>query len=226
MKNIIVFMVFMFSVTVFSQKQSFEKPNYKKIEKSIKKKKSNLFYKKLMERFQKSDTAMSIEEKRHLYYGFSFQKKYNPYNFSDYTDSMRVVLQKDNFSKLDFNNIIRFGDSLLVQNPFDLRVMNYQLYALEKSKQEVLFNKKLNQSNIILDVLFSSGDGLSKETAFYVIFTSNEYSLLNVIGVKFEGQSLVEHYDYMRIGENGAKVEGLYFDITPCLNSMSKMFKE
>jgi len=39
-------------------------------------------------------------------------------------------------------------------------------------------------------------------------------------------QSLIEHYDYLTVAKNDAKIEGLYFDVSPCLNSMSNMFKE
>ena len=66
-----------------------------------------------------------------------------------------------------------------------------------------------------------------KKEAFYVIYTSHEYDLLNILGFQFGGsQSLIEHYDYLTLAENEAKIEGLYFDVSPCLNSMSKMFKE
>jgi hypothetical protein len=116
---------------------------------------------------------------------------------------------------------------MLLDNPFDLSAINYQLYSLEQMGNKKSFDKKVTQLGTIVDVLISSGNGKSKKDAFYVIYTSHEYDLLNILGFQFGGsQSLIEHYDYLTLAENEAKLEGLFFDVSPCLNSMSKMFKE
>ena len=79
---------------------------------------------------------------------------------------------------------------------------------------------------IIVDVLLSSGDGLTKKTAFYVIYVSHEYDLLKVLGFDYGGeQTLTEHYDYLLLGDNSKNIKGLYFDVSPCLNSLKNMFK-
>ena len=116
---------------------------------------------------------------------------------------------------------------MLLDNPFDLNAINYQLYSLEQMGNMSIFNKRVIQLKTIIDALMSSGNGKNKKEAFYVIYTSHEYDLLNILGFQFGGsQSLIENYDYLTLAENEAKIEGLYFDISPCLNSMSKMFKE
>ncbi len=86
--------------------------------------------------------------------------------------------------------------------------------------------KKKFQMNVIIDALLSSGDGLEKESAFYVTYISHEYDLIKILGFEFGGQqSLIDHYDYLKIEENPEDVGGFYFDISPCLNSMADMFK-
>jgi len=211
----------------YSQDWDFEKPNYKKIEKNIKKKKSNLFYESLMNRFQNADSTMTLEEKRHLYYGYRFDENYSPYSRSDYGDSLRVVFQKEKLDSIDFIKAVDFTDKMLLDNPFDLNAINYQLYSLEQMGNKTTFNKKATQLKTIVDALMSSGNGTSKKEAFYVIYTSHEYDLLNILGFQFGGsQSLIEHYDYLTLVENEAKIEGLYFDVSPCLDSMAKMFKK
>ena len=227
MKRIILVSFILISSLSYSQDWDFEKPNYKKIEKNIKKKNSNLFYKSLMNRFQNADSTMTLEEKRHLYYGYTFDENYSPYSRSDYGDSLRVVLQKEKLDSLDLIKVVDFTDKMLLDNPFDLNAINYQLYSLEQMGDKTTFNKKVTQLRNIVDALMSSGNGKSKKEAFYVIYTSHEYDLLNILGFQFGGsQSLIEHYDYLTLAENEAKIEGLYFDVSPCLNSMSKMFKE
>ena len=214
------------SLALFSQNGQFEKPDYKKIKKEIKKRKSKFYYQKLMEKYLNSDTTMTLDEKRYLYYGYSFQTAYSPYGHSDYTDSLRAILQKENPSQGELNEIVRFSDSLLIENPFDLKAINLQLYSYKELGKNKEFEKKLNQMRIIVDALLSSGDGLKKETAFYVIYPSQEYDLLDILGFKFGGkQSLIEHYDYLTVENNSQEIKGLYFDVSPCLNSLNDMFK-
>ena len=227
MKKIILITFILIGHLTYSQDWDFEKPDYKKIEKNIQMEKSNLFYKTLMNRFQQADSTMTLEEKRHLYYGYIFDENYSPYSRSSYRDSLRVVVQKEEIDSLDLKKIIDFTNEMLLKNPFDLNAINYQLYSLEQLGNNESFEKRMIQLRIIVDALMSSGNGKSKKEAFYVIYTSHEYDLLNILGFQFGGsQSLIEHYDYLTITENEAKLEGLYFDVSPCLNSLTKMLKK
>ncbi len=209
------------SFSLFSQDWDFEAPDYDKIEKNIQQKKSNLFYETLMKKYLQADATMTLQEKRHLYYGYTFQDEYSPYARSAYNDSLKVVLEKENHNPKDLDKILKFSDSILSANPFSIRALNYQSYVLEKMDRKKALNKKVTQLRIIIDVLISSGNGTSKEDAFYVIYTMHEYDLLAVLGFEFGGsQKLIEHYDYLTVLENNAGVKGLYFDVSPCLNSM------
>ncbi|WP_298473213.1 DUF4919 domain-containing protein [uncultured Maribacter sp.] len=226
MKKIVLVILSLYGLQLHSQDWNFEKPDYKAIEKNIAEQSSNLFYPNLMDRFLKADSTLTLKEKRHLYYGYSFQENYSPYSRSDFADSLRVILQLKTHDILAFKKIITFGDSVLVKNPFALRTLNYQLYALDKTDNIRGYRKKMKQFNMIIDALLSSGNGTTKEESFYVIYTSHEYDLLNILGLTFGGsQSLIEHYDYLELAEGETKIKGLYFDVTPCLNYMSKIYK-
>jgi hypothetical protein len=225
-KQLLVITILLVSMTVFSQNIEFEKPDYKKIEKEISQEKSYYYYPKLLKKYITSDTTMTLKEKRYLYYGYSFQDSYSPYGHSDFNDSLRTVLNKEKHNNEELLKIIELSDSLLVENPFDLRAINYQLYAYDKLGKKIEFDKRINQMRIIVDAILSSGDGLKKKTAFYVIYISHEYDLLNILGFEFGGeQSLIEHYDYLKVAKNSQKIKGFYFDVSPCLNSMNDMFK-
>ncbi|WP_127844639.1 DUF4919 domain-containing protein [Psychroflexus aestuariivivens] len=224
MRKIILITFILLSSFSYSQNWDFEKPNYEEIEKNIQNKNSNLFYESLMNRFLQADTTMTLEEKRHLYYGYSFDKNYAPYSHSSYGDSIRVVIQKERLDSLDLNKIVDFADKMLLDKPFDLNAINYQLYSLKQIGNKKTYEKKLQQARILVDALMSSGNGKSKKEAFYVIYTSHEYDLINIIGFRYGGsQSLIEHYDYLTLAENEENIDGLYFDVSPCLKSM-KMF--
>lgn len=227
MKSILLLSIVFYSLHSFSQNSKFEAPNYKKIEKSIQKNTTNLFYDSLMTRFQKADSTMTLEEKRHLYYGFSFQPEYTPYPSSDYDDSLSALLRKETLSDLEFQKILEFGDSILLKNPFNLKTFIYQLYALDHFEDTTAFNNKITQYRIIIDALLSSGNGKTKKNAYYVIYIGHEYELLSVLDLEFDGsQSLIDQCDYLTVKKNEQGIEGLYFDISPSLEATMKMFEK
>ena len=224
----IFFCILLLCITIgFAQNSIIKKPNYDKIKKNIAQKTSNLYYPKLVEKFSNADTTMTLEEKRHLYYGFIHQKNYSPYTRSDYTDSLRITLKKKNYSPSDLKNIVKFSDSLLRYNPFSLKAINYKIYAEKQMNDSINLLKDYTKMRIITNAMLSSGDGHSKETAYYVISPTHEYSLLNLLGYKFGGQqSLTDHYDYLTLEENEYEIKGLYFDISASLNHMNNLFSK
>lgn len=227
MKNIHFFILFLVSIFTYSQEVKLKGPNYKTIKKNILKEGSNLFYKDLMQRYKNSDTTMTLEEKRHLYYGYVHHIDYSPYGSSDYEDSLKVLLKEQNYDFEQLNKIKRFADSALVDKPFDLRVLSYSLYANDQLKRVFDLKAVRVKANIIIDAILSSGDGLKKKTAFYVTNVSHEYQIIAILGYQFGGsQNLIEHYDYLELAENNQGIEGFYFDVSPCLNSLSGMFKD
>ncbi len=79
--------------------------------------------------------------------------KKHPYSHSDYGDSLRVVLQKEKLDSLDLINVVDFTDKMLLDNPFDLSAINYQLYSLEQMGNKKTFEKKVTQLRTIVDAL-------------------------------------------------------------------------
>lgn len=226
MKILLLATLLFISIFSASQNISFEKPDYNAIEKNIKNENSNLHYTKLMERFHNYDTTLTMEERRHLYYGYAFEPQYSPYGKSKFNDSIIDIVSKKEMNFQDYDRIDRYADSVLKDNPFDLRAMNYKLFAYDKLKDPVGFNNTLSKIKILFSAMLSSGTGISKKEALYVINVAHEYDLLNILGYTFAGsQRLVEHYDYLEVTDNGSGVKGLYFDISPSLNKLNQMFK-
>lgn len=226
MKRFYLITILLFSQLVYSQEIIPEKPDYKKIEKEIKNKKSAYYYPVLMQRFREADSSFTLEEKRHLYYGYTFQPGYSPYKINPYQDSIQAVIQKDTLIESDYPVLLRFADSLLVDDPFNLRALNVKLFVFDHYSDMHNFFLTIQRMNAIFDAILSSGDGTSKKTALYVIAVSHEYEVLGLIGFEFGGQqSLIEHYDYLTVKENQYTIDGLYFDVSPCLKHLDLMFK-
>jgi len=223
MKKLICVLFLMIFHLSPAQEFKIEKPDYEIIKINIQKNNSNLFYDVLLKRFLESDSTMTWVEKRHLYYGYSFHKNYQPYGISNYMDSLRSVSKKVSLEVEDYSKIIKYTNEMLNENPFDLKALNYQLFALENKGDQANFNKRLVQLGIIFDAILSSGNGTSKKEAFYVIDPSHEYEILQILGFNFGGsQKLIDHYDYLTLEKNDANLKGLYFDVSRSLNSMFK----
>ncbi|WP_460544304.1 DUF4919 domain-containing protein, partial [Echinicola sediminis] len=93
--NRLIVLFCLLSLPGFAQDWAFEKPDYDEIATNIRKQGTPLFYEALMQRFLEADSTFTLEEKRHLYYGYSFQEQYAPYAKSEFQDSLSHVLQKD-----------------------------------------------------------------------------------------------------------------------------------
>lgn len=225
MKRLLFVLLTMVSIISSAQEIKFQKPNYGKIEKEIKDSISDFYYKKLKEKFDGGDFTMTIQEKRNLYYGFIFQESYSSQYSSKELDNFIEILKKGDINESDYDKIISYGDSILKENPFDLRAMNYQRYVFEKKGLTNRMIIRTTQIRMVVDAILSSGEGTNKENAFFVINIAHEYDILNILGFEYGGnQSLIETFDYLKVKENKNKIEGLYFDISPSLRQYEATF--
>lgn len=214
-------------LAILAQENTHRGVNYTEIEENIKIADSSLYYPNLWSAFLAGDSSMSLQEKRHLYYGFVFQDSYNPYSHSIYMDSISQFYGKSNLLKNDYKKIILYSDSILSHIPFEIKSLQakaFAYYSLHEKENEL---KVQNQIMMIYDAILSSGDGLAKESAFHILYISHEYDLIDFLGFKFNGeQSLVEDkYDYLLLLPNEFQVGGLYFDVSASFNYLLKQYK-
>ena len=222
-KFVFVFLLIVGGLTVSAQ-PPFKAPNYKSIRKNIENSSSDFYYPKLMGRYQNGDSTLTREERRHLYFGYVFHPNYVPLDTSSYNKSlMETLSQKESFTTVDYNRLIDDADALLREDPFNLRALNTKLIVYAQQDNVPEYKKAIQQRKVVLDAIVSSGDGLTKKTAYHVIKVAHEYDFLSCIGYEnIGGSKITGHYHYVQLGENKYGIEGLYFDITPVLKYMSK----
>lgn len=221
-----IILLFCFTLVFgYAQKREVQKPNYKKIEKKIKKEGSDYYYPMLLDRFIKADTTLTLEQKRCLYYGYTFQSIYSPYGDTKFRDSISVVMKKEEMDISDYEKIIVFSDSALLENPFDLDALNYLLYCHDFLQNSQELDKTIAKFRIVFEAILSSGSGETLKDPYYVISVDHEYMLLNIFGYHSVSQSLIGTCDYLKLETNEDKIEGLYFDVTPSFNYLNNLFK-
>ncbi len=222
MKLIYTLTIMFFTLTLHPQQHNFVKPDYVLIEKNVKNADSPYYFKTLFDRYTKADTTMTMEEKRHLYYGYSFQDEYAPYERSDATKELNEILMKDELNDDDYKKILVHSDKILEVYPFSIRMKEYRIFSFNELGKYKEAEHETVQITIILEAILSTGDGTSMDNSIYVINTMNEYELLSILGFEFGGtQQLIENqYDYLTLSENSYNLKGLYFEVSRCLNSL------
>ena len=204
-------------------------PDYKRIKKEINKKGSEFYYPELLRRFQVADTTLTAEQMYYFYYGTATRPDYNPYRLSNY-DGLKEALGGDEVTEEGWRKAAQVVDEELESDPTNLRFHVYRqmVYSNLYGKESQEATDAYNQVIMLFTTIMSSGNGKTPETAFQVISTTDEYGLMDMLGLSLKSQSLVERhgrsYDLMEFQENNYDLESLYFDVTVCMEAMHKMF--
>lgn len=222
-KFVLIAIVLLFTSTGFAQT---EKPDFDKIEKTVKDKNSPFFYATLLGRYNNNDTSLTNEEYRHLYYGFSFQDKYSPYGKPSVNDELRKAIDAEETDK-----IIELEKKALNEFPFNLRNL-YMLSSMLVKKGDTAAADQYDRKLVgVARAILSTGNGTSDSTAMFVVSVDHEYDLISLLGYEFGGsQALIEvkdgPTDKMKLKKNEENLEYLYFNVSRLFDSMKNMFNK
>lgn len=206
-----------------SDDELFAKPDYKQIENNVKNASSPFHLQKLMARYEASDSTMTLDEKRNLYYGYVFSPQYKGVDNQEANDKLASLLAKQQFSNEDYNQILEHASVMLKDDPFSLRALEAQLFVYAQKDNVKGYLANVVKKKIVFDAITSSGDGISKKTPFYVIRVGHEYDLLGYLGYRFGGESkILKKENYLSVARNKFGIDGLFFNIEPVFKYMSK----
>ena len=213
---IILTILFVFSNLAISQDQEIRPIKFKKLKKEIRKQRSPFYYPALFQRYLDLDTSLTSEDFRYLYYGFTFQDAYSPYGIPALQDSLISYLSRQELLRAEYQVAARIGGLLLRESPFRLRETFITAVAYEMAGDGKMSSIYFDFFEKQVDAIMSSGDGLSTNTAFVVIYIRDEYEMLEVLGFKFGGGQalLAGDYDKLELEENPYGVEALYFNVS------------
>jgi len=230
MKKILLFLILL-NITGLSAQNKIA-PDYNAIKESISNENSPYFYSDLLQKYFSENNTLTLEEKRHLYYGFIFQSWYNPNKTTLEEKEIRKIVKKRFITKIEYRDIIQLANIVLKTNPFNTYALQWKTIALFKLDQSnsVEYDKTTTQYNIIMDAILSSGNGRTKESAYWVIAVQHEYELLSYLDYNPSGQEEMQvgeqYYDYITLAENGDNITGFYFEITPAHRHLKEMLEQ
>lgn len=187
--------------------------NYQEIKQKIEDKNSPpYYYPGLLTRFNNFDQLLTMEEYSFIYYGFTFQEDY----LNKQPDEKELLNLIDSEQ---YELAIEECKKILMKNPVSLAANNYMggfsLFKLDKPEDE--WKKYQKRYRELRKVIAYSGNGLSCETAFKVIYISDEYNMMySYFNIeKIHKQQLVNLCDKFDIEASGNyQVNEIYFDIS------------
>ncbi|MCQ2292199.1 MAG: DUF4919 domain-containing protein [Bacteroidales bacterium] len=200
-------------------------PKYDDIKKVVSDPKSAFYYPELLQRYQQGDSTFTIDECRHLYFGYVFQPEWNPYGLRN--SETKYLMQLSMPDNLDTAlAAIAKAENILKNDPFNIDVLMIAFYLassdlVNNREKAESFN---NRIGIVLNAISSCGSGQSPEDAFYVISISHEYTILSLLGFQLKSQSLSGGCDVMELQENDYDIEKLYFNVSKILEKESELF--
>ena len=173
-------------------------------------------YKKLYDRYIQNDTTLTPDEYILIYYGQAFQPDYRPGARHESVRELNMYLNEKGQSS-DFRKVLNYTLTILKEFPFNIDQIFMTGVAYDKlgiaDSSRLWFFKYEN----LLTAVMSSGDGKSHETAIIVTKITDEYSVINAIGLESTNQMIANKdqklYDVIHVKENDYGIDKLYFDI-------------
>lgn len=179
---------------------------------------SPYYYPTLLHKFSINDTVMTDVEFQYFYYGAFFQEDYDPYR--EQTDAathteLLSLFNKKEWSIAERRRILQHAELCLKDIPTNLRQLTNLIYVYEQNGKKELARIWQYKLNHLLLVIASSGNGLTPETAWVVVYPQDEYDFLNLSGITAKDQQFTPPYcDYILVNrKSDSTPEGYYFNI-------------
>jgi len=207
--------------------QEVEAPNYQLIRQVTTNSKSPSYYPKLMERYVNSDSTLSLEDYRNLYYGFTLREDFVPYQTEkkQLFDIRRRLALSGGDPKL-CPEAIAIAQTMFDDNPFDIPALAVMAIAYLQLGDSVNYRLWSIKQQGLLDAISSSGDGETQESAIHVISVEHEYEILSRMGLEVVKDSIIDNRtEYLKVKENAENIQGIYFIFDAAANVYRKKYE-
>lgn len=198
-----------------------ERPDLDKIRQETLDPKSRFYFPKLRAKYEANDTTMTPEEFRNFYLGYMFQEDFDPYRVSPYSAMTDELRQKPTHTREEIDTITKYTQLALQDNPFDLRQMSFLVHVLRERRKDMRAKIWEYRLENLLGAIKSTGKGDSTDDAWYVIYPSHEYDMVQLLGYEaVDAQFIDPGYDYLVVQPDESdtrkrdkSAKGFYFNV-------------
>ncbi|MFZ0959901.1 MAG: DUF4919 domain-containing protein [Terriglobia bacterium] len=176
-------------------------------------------YQTLVTRVKQGDTTVDLLELRRAYA-----------DSTEYTDGSDPDARKammSAFNKGDFDGALEQAKKIFDAYYLDIEAHEFAYLAYREmhNQEEAEFHHRIAHG--LIQAIFQSGDGKSRETAWEVLSTHEEYIILQVLGLRPGSQSLIQDgkHSYDELEAVDPKTEQkvtLYFNIDTPMGYLHK----
>lgn len=208
--------------------QEVDAPNYNEIRKGMNNPNSDTYYPRLMDRYLKQDTTLSLQQYRTLYYGFTLQDDFVPYQPErDELLNLRTQITKNPKDKVLVSRALNVALNSYKDNPFSLLAIQTIAFCYSSLEDHTNYEIWNVQKNGILDAIVSSGDGETEESAIHVISVEHEYEVLYRMGLEVLRDSLCsDKVEFLHVADNAQDIPGLFFNFGACRSVYARRYEE
>jgi hypothetical protein len=180
-------------------------------------------YQTLVARLKQGDTTVDFLELRRAYADST--------EYTDGSDPDESKAMISAFNKGDFNQAIEHAKKVLEQYYLDIEAHQIAFLAYRELhiQEEAEFHHRI--AHDLIQAIFQTGDGKSRESAWEVLSTHEEYVILHVLGLMPGTQSLIRagkhSFDELQANDpkTGQKVT-LYFNIDKPMAYLQKILSK
>ena len=171
--------------------------------------------------------VMTIDDYRHLYYGYVFEEDYNPYRYSIFSEQLDDLYSKKEFTREESVMIKDCARNTLKDNLFDLRQMSFYVFALREIHKDNLANIYNFRLQHLVAAIMSSGQG-TQEHPWVITSPEHEYNIINILGyVAISHEVLDNGIEYIKVNKKDSKSpEGFYFDASKILEVLKVKYPD
>ena len=192
-------------------------PDDRLIEAAVVNLSSPYYYPHLFARYEAGDTTLTLQEYRHLYYGFRLDDRYRPIDPTPYADSITITLSRNidpqGISPELFGDLRRQIEGALKDEPFNMRYINLAAYIAQMEGDIKTAGRYARKVRMIKAAIMSSGTGLSKNSPWHVLYRGDENDILNSLGARASKRMYITfdvEYFHLPVKNNGNR--GYYFN--------------
>ncbi len=175
---------------------------------------SGFYYPNLMARYMLGDTLLTLDDYRHLYYGYTHSADYQPFVRPVEADSMASILSRGPvFEGVDLLRLIDNGKQLMLTEPFNPRMINVMTYAYGQLGDTENELKSHRRFTMLMQTILSSGDGLSEETPWHILYFDHAQDVMDFLELRYLRPMVISRsVEYYPLIKREGNVRGYYFD--------------
>ena len=177
---------------------------------------SPYYYPVLFMRYMEGDTTLTLEDYRHLYYGYAWQPEYEPFDKPQVKEDLLrlVAMTKDSLSLENAEKIIDLATEVMKYDPFcpgNLNILVYGYGAIGNKVQEKINYRRLQ---MVIKTIQSSGTVLKEASPWHVLSFTHATDMMAYLNLDYGTRRVVSRTtEYIPLAFRlPGGVKGYYFN--------------